>query len=219
MAASGWYDDPDGGPGIRFWDGSRWTEHRASAPSNVVATGRSRINPTKAVLAGVGVSALFLALVVVAASTSAPESTQSAASRRATSTSLNPSSPVVASPRPEGTAPATSLPPATVAETTTVPPPSTSAAAAPPTTAAKPAPTAAPTTRARPATTLAPVTTTSAATSGGCHPSYTPCVPIASDVDCKPGSGNGPAYVRGPITVIGADEYGLDADNDGIGCE
>ncbi len=45
------------------------------------------------------------------------------------------------------------------------------------------------------------------------------CVPIASDVDCAGGSGNGPAYVRGPVYVIGYDVYGLDRDNDGIGCE
>jgi hypothetical protein len=44
-------------------------------------------------------------------------------------------------------------------------------------------------------------------------------VPIASDVDCKPGKGNGPAYVTGPIRVIGPDVYGLDSDNDGVGCE
>ena len=44
-------------------------------------------------------------------------------------------------------------------------------------------------------------------------------MPIASDVDCAGGSGNGPAYVSGPVTVIGSDIYDLDADNDGIGCE
>ncbi|MFD0203167.1 MULTISPECIES: excalibur calcium-binding domain-containing protein [Saccharothrix] len=44
-------------------------------------------------------------------------------------------------------------------------------------------------------------------------------MPIADDIDCKPGSGNGPAYVTGPITVIGPDEYDLDRDNDGVGCE
>ncbi len=33
------------------------------------------------------------------------------------------------------------------------------------------------------------------------------------------GSGNGPAYVSGPINVIGPDVYGLDSDHDGIGCE
>jgi hypothetical protein len=58
-----------------------------------------------------------------------------------------------------------------------------------------------------------------AAAGGGCSPNYSGCVPIASDVDCAGGSGNGPAYTSGPVTVIGSDIYGLDADNDGIGCE
>lgn len=52
-----------------------------------------------------------------------------------------------------------------------------------------------------------------------CDPNYSGCVPIASDVDCAGGSGNGPAYVRGPVRVIGKDIYGLDHDNDGYGCE
>jgi hypothetical protein len=53
-----------------------------------------------------------------------------------------------------------------------------------------------------------------------CDPNYSGCVPIASDVDCAGGSGNGPAYVKGPVRVIGSDIYGLDGkDNDGIGCE
>jgi uncharacterized protein YabE (DUF348 family) len=53
-----------------------------------------------------------------------------------------------------------------------------------------------------------------------CDPNYSgACVPIASDVDCAGGSGNGPAYVQGPVQVIGTDIYGLDSDNDGIGCE
>ena len=55
--------------------------------------------------------------------------------------------------------------------------------------------------------------------SSRCDPNYSPCVPIASDVDCAGGSGNGPAYVQGPVRVIGTDIYGLDADGDGIGCE
>jgi hypothetical protein len=56
--------------------------------------------------------------------------------------------------------------------------------------------------------------------SGGCDPNYTgACVPISSDVDCEGGSGNGPAYVRGPVTVVGSDPYGLDNDGDGVGCE
>jgi hypothetical protein len=52
-----------------------------------------------------------------------------------------------------------------------------------------------------------------------CDPNYDSCVPIASDVDCASGSGNGPAYVRGPVRVIGRDIYRLDNDGDGIGCE
>lgn len=57
------------------------------------------------------------------------------------------------------------------------------------------------------------------AQSQSCDPNYTPCVPVARDVDCAGGSGNGPAYVRGPVRVIGVDIYGLDRDGDGIGCE
>jgi hypothetical protein len=53
-----------------------------------------------------------------------------------------------------------------------------------------------------------------------CDPNYAgACVPIASDVDCAGGRGNGPAYVRGPVRVIGTDIYGLDRDGDGVGCE
>lgn len=54
----------------------------------------------------------------------------------------------------------------------------------------------------------------------GCDPNYSgACVPIASDVDCAGGSGNGPAYVRGPVYVVGIDIYGLDRDGDGVGCQ
>lgn len=52
-----------------------------------------------------------------------------------------------------------------------------------------------------------------------CDPNYSGCVPIASDVDCAGGGGNGPAYVKGPIRVIGRDIYQLDRDGDGIACE
>jgi hypothetical protein len=52
-----------------------------------------------------------------------------------------------------------------------------------------------------------------------CDPNYSgPCVPIASDVDCAGGSGNGPTYVSGPVRVVGTDIYDLDRNGDGIGC-
>jgi micrococcal nuclease len=55
-------------------------------------------------------------------------------------------------------------------------------------------------------------------TGGGgsnCHPSYSPCLPIVDDLDCKDVRAMGKA----PVQVKGPDEYRLDADNDGIGCE
>jgi micrococcal nuclease len=57
---------------------------------------------------------------------------------------------------------------------------------------------------------------------GECHPSYAGvCVPIASDVDCPGGSGNGPEYAPGRnFRVVGPDVYDLDGnDNDGLACE
>lgn len=66
---------------------------------------------------------------------------------------------------------------------------------------------------------IAPAPIPQAETSN-CDPNYSGgCVPIASDVDCAGGSGNGPAYVSGPVYVVGSDIYGLDGDNDGVGCE
>ena len=59
-----------------------------------------------------------------------------------------------------------------------------------------------------------------AAAPSGCDPNYSgACVPVASDVDCAGGSGNGPAYVQGPVTVTGSDIYGLDRNQDGVACE
>ncbi|MCA2213320.1 G5 domain-containing protein [Jidongwangia harbinensis] len=54
---------------------------------------------------------------------------------------------------------------------------------------------------------------------GDCRSGYRPCVPIASDVDCAGGSGDGPEYVSGPIRVTGSDPYDLDRDGDGIACD
>lgn len=45
------------------------------------------------------------------------------------------------------------------------------------------------------------------------------CVPIASDVDCGGGSGDGPGYVYGVVEVVGSDVYDLDRDGDGYGCD
>ena len=54
---------------------------------------------------------------------------------------------------------------------------------------------------------------------GNCTSGYSPCLTPASDYDCAGGSGDGPEYVYGVVAVTGSDPYGLDADNDGYGCE
>lgn len=55
-----------------------------------------------------------------------------------------------------------------------------------------------------------------------CTPGYSPCLPLGpSDYDCYGGGGNGPAYTKPGVVyhVSGSDPYGLDSDNDGLGCE
>jgi hypothetical protein len=73
----------------------------------------------------------------------------------------------------------------------------------------------------KPVTKVVAVRTKAAEPSGGdCDPNYSgACVPIASDVDCAGGGGNGPAYVRGPVRVVGDDIYDLDRDGDGTACD
>jgi hypothetical protein len=53
-----------------------------------------------------------------------------------------------------------------------------------------------------------------------CNPNYAgACLkPDSPDYDCEGGSGNGPDYT-GTVRVVGVDEYGLDADGDGTGCD
>jgi hypothetical protein len=52
-----------------------------------------------------------------------------------------------------------------------------------------------------------------------CNPNYSGCLdPYSPDYDCAGGSGDGPDYT-GTVEVLGYDEYGLDEDGDGIGCD
>ena len=48
-----------------------------------------------------------------------------------------------------------------------------------------------------------------------CHPSYSPCLPIVDDLDCPDVKAMGKA----PVTIKGPDDYRLDRDGDGLGCE
>lgn len=62
-------------------------------------------------------------------------------------------------------------------------------------------------------------TTTKTASVQDCNPNYSGCLKSgAGDYDCASGSGNGPNYT-GTVRVIGYDEFGLDRDGDGWGCE
>jgi hypothetical protein len=117
--------------------------------------------------------------------------------------------PVVTPTADETTTTVVDLPTSTTTTTTTPPPTTTTT-----TTVAQPPPPE-PTTD-RPA---APPPAAEPAPQQECDPNYSGCVPIASDVDCAGGSGNGPAYVEGPIRVIGTDKYDLDRDGNGIACE
>lgn len=58
-----------------------------------------------------------------------------------------------------------------------------------------------------------------AAAVSNCNTNYSGCLRAdASDYDCEGGSGDGPYYTA-TVQVIGYDEYGLDGDGDGIGCD
>jgi endonuclease YncB( thermonuclease family) len=48
-----------------------------------------------------------------------------------------------------------------------------------------------------------------------CHPSYDPCLPVVDDLDCAEVRALGAA----PVSVKGPDDYMLDAEEDGLGCE
>lgn len=223
----GWYDDRARPGWQRWWDGQQWTTHvrhplppgQASQPpppnlavqprrSTGVPGGWRR--PRVLVPAAAG----FLALVGIAAAVSPPPDTEVVAGSDSSAVT-------------EPEAPSSTV--TTAAPTTTA---ATEAPTTVPVTEEAPTATVAPTTTAAPTTTRPPTTkrptaaapaTTAAIkplVGGDCNPSYSgACVPNASDVDCAGGEGNGPAFVQGPVRVVGSDPYRLDADNDGIGCE
>lgn len=65
------------------------------------------------------------------------------------------------------------------------------------------------------ATAIRPVVPSPPTPSGNCHPSYTPCLPITSDLDCADVRALGVA----PVRVGSSDPYRLDGDGYGYGCE
>ncbi len=41
MATPGWYDDPSGGPGRKFWDGQQWHDAVPSALMTLIESAQS----------------------------------------------------------------------------------------------------------------------------------------------------------------------------------
>lgn len=110
----------------------------------------------------------------------------------------------------------TTTPPPTTTTTTTTPPPTTTTTTTPP---PPPPPSPRRVVTEEPVPPPPPPPAPKPKPAPSCDPNYSGCVPVASDVDCAGGSGNGPAYVQGPIRVTGDDVYGLDNDGDGVACE
>lgn len=228
-APPGWYDDPPGSGNSRWWDGNQWTHHTLRTTNPVrVAPNRSPSLPwwrTKLVLL-VPAAVVWLFMVIGLLASGDPEENLNAGATTSELTRLLDeagSSTVegqgdraaVAEAVTSSTAAPTSATevPTTAAPTTPAPTTTAPTTAAPTTTAPT---TTAPTTAAP--TTAAPTTTAAPAEppGGGCHPAYSPCLPNhpSDALNCGDLSGG-----QKPVTVNGADPYGLDGDNDGVGCE
>jgi Protein of unknown function (DUF2510) len=70
-APAGWYPDPDGSGGRRYFDGQTWTEHRAAAVEaprlEATAAAPRTPGPNAKVIAGVIAAVVVLVVVGVAA--------------------------------------------------------------------------------------------------------------------------------------------------------
>lgn len=186
---------------------------------------RPRRRATKPLLIGAGVVVGLLVISGILSGRGTPAPATSTAATAATGAALGPQAATTsAAPTTTTPAPAVAAPPAASEQTVVAAAPAAPAATRAVATTPKPAPPAAqpPAAQApaaQPPAPKPPVAAAPAAPAGGCNSNYSGCVPIASDVDCQGGSGNGPAYVKGPVQVTGTDVYGLDSDNDGTGCE
>jgi hypothetical protein len=169
---------------------------RIPAPVAAAAPGTFSRHRTGWLVAAAVTAVLFFAAVVNGNNDDDPAPLASAADETTTTFALPTTTPTTTT-----TVPTTTTPPPPLPTTTTVAPP-------PPPVTQQPAP---PVTQAPPVRNPAP--------QQQCDPNYSGCVPVASDVDCAGGSGNGPAYAEGPVQVVGNDIYGLDKDGDGTACE
>ncbi|HEX7306247.1 hypothetical protein [Lentzea sp.] len=170
-----------------------------------VAGSQSWVTPVA--IGAASVSAFFLVMAIVSAvvGNNAPEVDEAAA---LTSTAASTTTTTVEAPTSTTTSTLAPVPATTTAaKTTTVASPVVS----------KPQPDPQP--QPQPSSSPQPTPDPQLAQQPSCHASYSPCVPITSDVDCEGGTEDGPAYVTGPVRVLGPDVYELDDNGDGVGCE
>jgi hypothetical protein len=61
---AGWYPDPEGSPGQRFWNGDAWTDHRPPDALPVIGAARpASRGPDKRVLIGLAAAAVVVLIV------------------------------------------------------------------------------------------------------------------------------------------------------------
>lgn len=190
-------------------DPNPWAPTRAPWYRRAWAAYRGRSLRSQAVLAAV---AVFLLLGLLGSLVEPPA--EEVAGDAAVATSTTTTAPETTTTTERATTSTTAAPTTT---TTTAPP--TTTTTAPPTTTTAPPPPPTTTTTAPPPPPPPPTTTTTAAPAPACHPSYSGCLPIGTDVDCAGGEGDGPVFVEGPVYVTGYDEYDLDRDGNGVGCQ
>lgn len=94
-AAPGWYPDPSGGPGRRYWDGSAWHDAVPARPGVPTAGKPPRKISTKALLIA---AAVFIAVVVVGNILETRHEESKSASRTTTSRPAPSSTPTTKSP-------------------------------------------------------------------------------------------------------------------------
>jgi hypothetical protein len=172
----------------------------------------ARIRPNSA--ARIAVAAAGVVFVAACTPVDASTGQPSAPESSIVSTTAAPTT-VAASTTVASTTVPTTVPP-TVAPTTAAP--SARTVAPLPKPKPRPAPKPVPKPAPKPAPSPAPKPAPAPST---CDPNYAgQCLKDGiGDYDCSSGSGNGPNYVYGTVRVVGSDPFGLDRDDDGLGCE
>ncbi len=96
---AGWYPDPSGQPGQRYFDGTNWTEHRAAGQPMVPP--QSKKSKKGIILGSIGALALFL-LIGLASGGADEKKSPTTTKASAPSSSVSTVAPVPVVPEPVG---------------------------------------------------------------------------------------------------------------------